>query len=291
MTVSLLQMPPEHPPGFPPKTQQQAEGFQSESQMPPMPPSHPPVGDQTAEGQAPRRFADLPDIVSRLDQTEGLRESPKTFEIATSIASEYAKANRAEEAAFYYGQAWEKTVEVRELFVKLQKLEVGTVVCEEVNADKELELEFAKAKAQASPSKQAACVRTLLPKVTDMGKQLASFQVLAKELEGDKKTWEALLALDHASLDASYALGILLLETEGDELASLERAQKLLQNVAQTEHLRANLAKGFLTRVEAALEAGGNSKVKRSRSKAFRPSGLSFALPTAEPASGEAQTR
>ncbi|MCL2012980.1 MAG: hypothetical protein FWG75_09370 [Cystobacterineae bacterium] len=277
ITAFGLQMPPEHPPLM----QKQAEGLPGQAQMPP---GHPPL-----EGQAPRpRFADLPDTIQRLDETEGLREAAKTFEVAADIASQYAQANRIEEAAFYFGQAWEKTAELRELFLKLPKLKADST-CEEVNAGKELELELAKAKAQKPQAKQAACVHILMPRVLETGKQLALFQVLSKNLEGAKKTWEVLLALDNGSGngsgEASYALGVLLLETEGDNMASLQRAQKLLQSAVRGKPS----AKAFLARVEAALEAGGNSKIKRSRSAPFKPSGLSFSL-ASTPVLSEEQT-
>jgi len=261
LCLSLLQMPPPHPQVLAPAPLQPGET--------PLPP-HPPF-----EGKAPaERFDDLPDVVSRLDQTEGLREAPKTFEIALSIASEYAKAGRHEDAAFFFGQAFEKTAGVRELFARLQTVEVGGMGCEEVNADKELAFAFAQAQEQQTPEKQAACVRLFIPKVVDTGKQLALFQVLAKDLEGAKKTWEALWAMDNASLEASYALGVLLLETEGEDMASLGRAQKLLRPVATAGTSQAKRAKVFLARVEAALEAGGNSKVKRPRAKVFKPAWL-----------------
>jgi len=286
VTVSLLQMPPEHPLRVPHPS---ADAL---GEMPvAMPPSHPlrmqqqapPLAEGQTSGERPR-FVDLPDIVSRMDQTEGLRDSPKTFEVASSIATEYAKAHRDEDAAFYFGQAWEKTQEVRALFSRLHKVE-AEAACEEVNAGKELALEFAKAKAQKTQAKQAACVRLLMPKVVDTGKQLALFQVLSKDMEGAKKTWEALLALEEDLLEASYALGVLLLETEGDNLASLRRARQLLHKVSQAKHPQATLARGFLLRVEAALEAGGNSKVRRPRAEAFKPAGLGFALPEMSPPS------
>jgi tetratricopeptide (TPR) repeat protein len=254
---------------------QPSEGFEGV----PMPEGHP-----SFEREAPGRVVDLPDVVSRLDQTEGLREAPKTFEVALAIASEYANANRAEEAAFYFGQAFEKTAELRALFEKLKGEKAGEA-CEEVNEGKELELEFAKAKAQKPRAKQAACVRLLLPRVVDAGKKSATFQMLSKDLEGAKKTWEVLLVLDNTLLEASYALGVLLLETEGDNLASLGRSQKLLQGVAGAGHPRASQARGILRRVEAALEAGGNSKVQRPRSEAFMPAGLGFTLPEVAPPS------
>jgi len=275
ISVSLLQLPPGQPLMQPAQPAQPPPG---EAPLA-LPPSHPPLEGQPAEARP--RFADLPDIVSRLDQTEGLRDSPKTFEVASSIALEYAKANRVEEAAFYFGQAWEKTAQVRALAKKLQAVETGATSCEEINEGKELELEFAKAKAQEPQAKQAACIRVLLPRVAQTGQQLALFQVLTKDLEGAKKTWEALWALDNSSLEAAYALGALLLETEGEALASLERAQKLLQKVAEAKHPRAHQARGFLARVEAALKAGGNSKVRRPRAEVFRPAGLGFALPEA----------
>jgi len=239
--------------------------------MPPHPPlegqapTHPPLGGQTS------RFADLPDVISRLDGTPGLKETPKTFEIAVSIASEYEKVHRVEEAALYFGQAFEKTAELRGLFVQRRGVEVGATPCEAVDADKALELEVAKAKAQKPPAMQAACLGLLVPKAVDVGKRLALFQVLAKDMEGAKKTWEALWALDETSLEAAYALGVLLLETEGDNMAALKRAEQLLKKVASAQHLRANSAKGFLGRIEAALEAGGNSKVQRPTPNAHAP--------------------
>jgi len=222
------------------------------------------------EGQA-SRFADLPDVIARLDQTPGLKEAPKTFEIAVSIASEYEKANRIEEAAWYFRQAWEKTVAARVFFLKLRGVEASMSPCEGIDADKPLEMELVKAQAKKPPAMQAACLGLLMPKVVDAGKRLALFQVLAKDMEGAQKTWEALLVLDETSLEASYALGVLLLETEGDNMEALKRAEQFLRKVATTEHPYSSSAKGFLARVEAALEAGGNSKVQRPRSSATRP--------------------
>jgi len=266
ITLAVLQLPPGHP----------LRAELNAPEAPHMPPSHP----LHQAGEEKHRFADLPDVITRLDETEGLKNAPKTFEVATSIAAEYAKANRVEEAALYFGQAWEKTQQVRALFLQLSGVP-AEATCEEVLPGKELALEFAKAKAQTPQAKQAACVRLLMPAVTETGRQLALFQTLAKDMEGAKNTWESLWALDSTSLEAAYALGVLLLETEGDNLAALARAQKLLHGVAQAKHPRASQARSVLVRAEAALKAGGNSKVRRGRAEAFKPAGLSFALPEA----------
>jgi tetratricopeptide (TPR) repeat protein len=85
------------------------------------------------------------------------------------------------------------------------------------------------------------------------------------------KAYEAALVLDASDPEAQYGLGAVLLEAQGDDLQALAQAKAALSRAAATPNARAASAAALKARAEAAIAAGGMSKLEAKEAGQPRP--------------------
>lgn len=230
----------------------------------PLPPGHPAPGGKTAPS------AD--ELIQKLDQTAGLKDRDKPFEIAASLGRLYFGQGRYADAQVFYAQALKQTDEPRALYVAQKKLAgnkplpaPATVGCEPV-ADATLVKLLEKAKAQAAAKNApgaVSCLKAALAPVMEVDVMYGNAQFLLGDAAGAVATYTRALDTFESNADARYARAAVTLDTYGDDLAALGRAkadfEKFLADVPTSP--RAANAKRLLARTDEALKAGGLSKL------------------------------
>ena len=172
-----------------------------------LPPNHPPLGGAQAQA-APATPAAAPsqsaeELLKQLDQTAGLKEKEKTFQVAASLGKLYYGQGRFADALVYLQQAADKAEPLRSFYVMqrkkalAQKLDLPnaeTAGCSFGAADSvEKQFELASQKAKANQTAAAAtCARAALKPVLEARQLLAGAQFN----HGDAKA--ALKTLGHA---------------------------------------------------------------------------------------------
>ena len=90
-----------------------------------LPPNHPPLGGAQAQA-APATPAAAPsqsaeELLKQLDQTAGLKEKEKTFQVAASLGKLYYGQGRFADALVYLQQAADKAEPLRSFYVTQRK--------------------------------------------------------------------------------------------------------------------------------------------------------------------------
>lgn len=229
---------------------------------PALPPNHPPAGKPPSADE----------LIQKLDSTAGLKEKEKPFEIAASLGRLYFGQGRYADALVYYKQALAGAEGARTLFLAQRKL-AGTkplpapasVGCE-VKADTTLAQLEEKAKGLAAAKNAGgatACLRAALVPVMDAEVSLGNAQFLLADAPGAVQTHTRALETFESNVDARYARGAVTLDANGDDVAALNRAkadfERFLADAPTSP--RATNAKRLLTRTNAAIAAGGLSKL------------------------------
>ncbi|MBL8909803.1 MAG: hypothetical protein JNM17_03770 [Archangium sp.] len=230
----------------------------------PMPPGHPPSGGKAAPS------AD--ELIQKLDQTAGLKDREKPFEIAASLGRLYFGQGRYLDAQVFYGQAIKQTEDARALFVAQKKLAgtrplpaPNTLGCEPT-ADSTLLKLVDKAKEQITAKNApgaVSCLKAALAPVMEVDVMYGNAQFLLGDTGGAVATYTRALDTFESNADARYARAAVTLDAYGDDVAALGRAkadfEKFLADVPTSP--RAANAKRLLTRTNDALTAGGLSKL------------------------------
>jgi len=255
-------LPPGHPPTDPPA----------------LPPNHPPMPAAPSGQEAPSAA----ELMKKLDGMKDLANKDKSFEVAATLGRLYYAHGRYPDAVMYLAQAVEKAKPARELYVQLKKAAgtkplpaAGAVGCTPGPDDKlDAQLEVAKTKGKQDPAAGAACIRAALHVLIEIETQLGNARFLTRDANGALQAYESALELFESNPEARYGRAALLLDTRGDELKALEQARgdftRFLADYPTSP--RAKQAKALLDRTNAAIAAGGLSKlIAKGPNKAAAP--------------------
>jgi tetratricopeptide (TPR) repeat protein len=240
-----------------------------------LPPNHPAVPEVPlpADHPAVAPGANAPsgeELIKRLEAVGDLKSKEKTFEIAASLGKLYFAHARYADAALFFEQAVVKAEPARTLYLAKKKA-VGSAAVPTAAAagcptgpDVTLEQQLKKAQSHKEPSSAAACARAALHPLIEVENQLAAAKFLNHDSEGALAVYERALTLFDSNPEARYGRAALLLDTKGDQLPALKSAKADLERFLADYPTspRALQAKAFLKRIDAAIAAGGVSKVK-----------------------------
>ncbi len=226
----------------------------------PLPPGHPPP-----QGRAPS----AEELIAKLDNTPGLRDREKTFEIAASLARLYFGAGRYVDAQHYYRQALDKAkpaVELREQQLRLIK--TGVLHDDDTDdrcapsAEVTLDSALATARTHAAAKKPVsvvACLNSALLPVGEVEVLLGNAAFLSRDAAGAVTAYERALTLNAKNHDARYARAAVWLDTQGEDVATLQRVKEELERVLNEApgFRSATNVKRLLARTRTAIEKGG----------------------------------
>jgi len=210
------------------------------------------------------------ELVKKLDQTAGLKEQPKPFEIAVSLGRLYFGQGRYPEAKTFFAQAVAGAEDARKLYLAQARVvgnkpvpNAADVGCAP-GGDATLASLHEKAKALASKNAPGAvaCLKAALAPLMEVEVLLGHALFLGKDVPGAIAVYSRSLDTFPANVEARYARGALTLDAFGDDVAALGRAKADLEKVladAPTSP-RAPTAKRLLERTNSAIAAGGLSK-------------------------------
>lgn len=235
----------------------------------PLPPNHPPTG------AAPQKAPSADELIKKLDSTAGLKEKEKPFEIAASLGHLYLSQGRYKEAQEYLGQALARAEPVRSFYFAQRRAagakalpppsEVGCTPATDVNMDTLFTRAKDKAKAGNAPA-AAACARAALLGLMEVDVHYGNTQFINNDLPGALATYTKALETFETNADARYSRAALILDTKGDDVASLKLVkadlERFLAEVPTSP--RAGQAKRLLERASAAIDAGGISKLPKA---------------------------
>ncbi|MGV3622836.1 MAG: tetratricopeptide repeat protein [Archangium sp.] len=238
------------------------------TQTAPLPPNHPTPSGKNAPS------AD--ELIQKLDQTNGLRERDKPYEIAASLARLYFGQGRYADASVYYGQAVARADSARSLYVAQKKLlgdkpaaDAKSVGCEP-KSDSTMSQFEALAKSLADKKNTAGavgCLQVALSSLQDTEVMLGNAQFLAGDAKTALSTYDRALALFENNHEARYARAALLLDTQGDDVKVLSEVKSELERVLKDapNFPKAANAKRLLARTIEAVDKGGLSKIGVSK--------------------------
>lgn len=226
----------------------------------PLPPNHPPP--------APDPDA----LVKKLDETKGLKEREKPFEIAASLGRLYLGQGRYAEAKDYYAQAVAAAEPIRALYTKQRKALGTRAVPSAADAGctpgpqltQALVLEKAQAHVKAGKAPEAvACLKVAMSGLMEAETVLGHTHFLLGDADAALATYTRALDSFDANVEARYARAALLLDTKGDDAKSLAQAkadfERFLADVPTAP--QAPQAQRLLARTQKAIAAGGLSKL------------------------------
>lgn len=239
-----------------------------------MPPNHPGPGaagvDPHPSVKPGQPAPTAEELLKRLESAGDLKGKEKSFEIAASLGKLYFSHGRYADAVVFLDQAVIKAEPARALYLAKKKA-IGTKGVPTAAAagcvpgpEETMDSQFAKASAQKDPAFAAACARAAMHPLIDVEVQLASAKFLTHDVIGALAVYDRALLLFESNPEARYGRGAVLLDTKGEDVAALKRAKedfdRFLADYPTSP--RARQAKSFLSRINAAIAAGGISKVK-----------------------------
>jgi tetratricopeptide (TPR) repeat protein len=240
----------------------------------PLPPNHPPIGSLPALSSEA--------LVKKLDETQGLKDREKPFEIAASLGRLYLGQGRYAEAKTYYAQAVAAAEPVRALYLKEKRVLGDQPVPSAAEAGcapgpqltQQVVLEKAQAHVKAGRHTGAvACLRVGMGSLAEAETVLGHTQFLLGDTEGALATYTRVLETFEGNVEARYARAALLLDAKGDDAKSLEQAKADFERFladAPTA-LQAPQATRLLEQTRKAIAAGGLSKVAPQVAVALAP--------------------
>ena len=238
----------------------------------PLPPNHPPLpgaADPAPMNQV-QAAPSADELLKRLEASGDLKGKEKSFEIAASLGKLYSAHGRYPDAVVFLDQAVAKAEPARTFYLAKKKA-LGSKSVPTPSAagcvpgpDETMERQLAKAQAQKDPAFAAACARAALHPLMDVETQLGAAKFLSHDPAGAIAAYARALVLFDSNPEARYGRGAVLLDSKGEDLAALKLAkadfERFLADYPTSP--RAKQARSFLSRVDAAIAAGGVSKVK-----------------------------
>ncbi len=220
----------------------------------------------------PNRPPSADELVKKLDATAGLKEKDKPFEIAASLGRLYFGQGRYRDAQTFFKQAVDGAQDARMLYLAQKKVAGGRPLPNAADigctptADVTVVALHEKAKVLAAAKNApgaVACLKAALAPVAEVEVLLGHTQFLLHDAGAALFTYTRALDTFEANADARYARAALTLDSFGDDVAALNRAkadfERFLADVPTSP--RAPTAKRLLERTNAALAAGGLSKL------------------------------
>lgn len=230
-----------------------------------MPPNHPAMPAADAPAPSAR------DLLQKLDGMRDLADKDKPFEVAASLGRLYYAHGRFADASTFLSQAVEKAKSAREFYLAQKKAAgskpmpaASTIGCASKPEDKlEEQLALAKTKAKADPAAAAACIRAALHPLIEVETQLGNSRFLLHDPAGALASFESALVLFESNPEARYGRGAVLLDSRGDDPKALADAKAEFERFVKDYPTspRAKQAKALLERTDAAIAAGGVSKL------------------------------
>ncbi len=225
-------------------------------------------------------------LLKKLDETPGLAERPKPFEIAVWMGRLYLSQGRFADAKTAWAQAVAGAEPLRALYLKQRALvgrkavpEPAAVGCTPGAALTQAQvLEKAQAHVKAGKAADAlACLRVGALALAEAQTALGHAHFLAGDAAAALASYEQALDTVDAFAEARYARAALLLDTQGDDAKALARAkvdfERFLADAPQAP--QASQARRLLERTDKALAAGGLSKLAPEAAPAPpRPPGM-----------------
>jgi tetratricopeptide (TPR) repeat protein len=236
------------------------------------------------------------ELVKKLDQTAGLKEKDKPFEIAVSLGRLYFGQRRYAEARTFFSQAVAGAEDARKLYLAQLKAAgskpvpgAADVGCAP-GGDATLVSLHDKAKALAGKNAPGAvaCLRAALAPLMEVEVLLGHSNFLLKDVAGALAVYTKALETFPSNVDARYARAALTLDAFGDDVKALERARADFEKVLADSPTspRAPTAKRLLERTNAAIAAGGLSKLGVSPEQVSALQPAPPAAPPQPPAQG-----
>ncbi len=220
----------------------------------------------------PNRPLSADELVKKFDATTGLKEKNKPFEISASLGRLYFGQGRYRDAQTFFKQAVEGADDARMLYLAQKKLAgarplptAADVGCTPT-PDTTLVALHEKAKVLAAAKNApgaVACLKAAFAPVAELEVLLGHTQFLLHDAGAALFTYTRALDTFETNVDARYARAALTLDKFGDDLAALNRAKADFERFlgdAPTSP-RAPTAKRLLERTNAAIAAGGLSKL------------------------------
>ena len=237
-----------------------------------MPPNHPSVapgpGHPAVKDGQPAPTAE--ELLKRLETSGDLKGKEKTFEIAASLGKLYYAHGRYTDAVVFLDQAVLKAEPARAFYLAKKKTlglkGVPTAAAAGCvpGPEETMVSQFAKAQAQKDPAFAAACARAALHPLIEVETQLGAAKFLNHDTAGAIAVYDRALLLFESNPEARYGRGAALLDSKGEDPAALKLAKsdfdRFLADYPTSP--MAKQARSFLSRIDAAIAAGGVSKVK-----------------------------
>jgi tetratricopeptide (TPR) repeat protein len=233
----------------------------------PLPPTHPPLPPTPPAGPSVAPSAE--ELIRRLESQDA-KGKEKTFEVAAAIGRLYFGQGRFADAANSYREALAKAQPVRDRYLAAARSATGAVPsATEAGCPNGAEatqvglLKAAESMQKVAPLKALACLKSAMHGVVEVESLAGQALFLTGDSAGALSVYEQSLAIFESNLEARYARGALLLDLRGDDVASLTTAQADLSAVAaaQADTAKGRQAKRLAERAQAALTAGGLSKL------------------------------
>ncbi|MBM4377906.1 MAG: hypothetical protein FJ086_01155 [Deltaproteobacteria bacterium] len=216
-----------------------------------------------------------PEALLKQVEELGLAGKDKPFEVSAAIGKLYWNQGRRDEALTYFAEAVKASEPVRARYVALRKKAFASKTppapkCGE--SPPTLKEALARADAWKLPE-ALACLRASLEPVLEVQALAGHVHHLAGRPEGALAAYGAVLDVADAYEEALFGEGVLLLETKGDDPASLEQARSDFERYVQRHpaSARVDRARALGARAQAAKNAGGLSKLAEARVAAAAP--------------------
>jgi tetratricopeptide (TPR) repeat protein len=222
------------------------------------------------------------ELVKKVDDTPGIKDQDKPFEIAASLGRLYVGKGRLSEAKGYYGQALAKAEPLRAFLLAQRRGSPAKTLpsAESLGCVPSAEntvvalLTKAQAKAKAGDSSAAlACARAAWAPVAEVEVQYGNVLFVLHDPATALAAYTHALEAFEANSEARYGRAALLLDTKGDEPVALKQVKADFERFLKEapSSTRAPQAKRLLERATAALEKGGISKVPVALAAATPP--------------------
>lgn len=205
--------------------------FQVHAQAP-LPPGHPPSKN---EGPPPS----MEELIGRLDAQKDLKKQDKPFDVSFSIGKLYYQNGRLADALDYLKDAQRKTEPLRKLYVEQKKKAAALKqavpkTCSIPPSSLEALSEKANQLAKGGDSAEAAaCAFLALAPLQELEGFLSKTLVIQNNFEEALTSFERLLSVFESDVAGHYGRAMVLIETRGNDLASLRVAEKDIQRVLE----------------------------------------------------------
>lgn len=276
--ATLLQLPPSHPPvvakpllvdggALPPNHPVVANHPSSVVANPhladggALPPNHPVVPSGAPHGE---------DLLKQLEAAgPDLKDRDKPFEVAVAMGKLYFGSARRPEAIEFLKQAQAKSDPARKTYLDLRKRAFASKTppagpCTESPSSLDEAHKRAKEQAKKDLPLALSCLKKALAPALEGDVLLGNALFLEGEKAAALAQYERVLEVADTYDDALFGEGLILLETKGEDVKSLQKAKNNFDRYVQIypAGLKVDRARSLSARAQAAVNAGGMSKVQ-----------------------------